>query len=244
MIRQLEELSLGAWPALQTILHDGWILRLANGYTRRSNSVSPLYPGSLPVEDRIDFCERLYREHKQPAIFKLTDAVEPHDLDARLASRGYAKEAPTIVMTAPLAFSDHSPSPRIGEFHTCANEWLSAYTTLNSVPQQHQPTLARIISTIPFPLCCATLMQDNLPLSCGMAVLQQHHVGLFDIVTHPAHRQKGLATELLHHLLDWSASKGATRAYLQVFSTNTPAQTLYRKLGFAPSHPYWYRIKP
>jgi|LGOV01.1.fsa_nt_gb hypothetical protein len=33
MIRFIEELSMSAWPALQTHLYDGWVLRISKGYT-------------------------------------------------------------------------------------------------------------------------------------------------------------------------------------------------------------------
>ena len=42
MIRTLEELSMNALPALQTMLYGGWVLRFANGYTRRANSINPI----------------------------------------------------------------------------------------------------------------------------------------------------------------------------------------------------------
>jgi hypothetical protein len=29
----IEELTMNAWPSLQTILLDGWIIRMAGGYT-------------------------------------------------------------------------------------------------------------------------------------------------------------------------------------------------------------------
>ena len=41
-IQTIEELSLNALPCLQQILDDGWVLRLAEGYTKRANSVTPL----------------------------------------------------------------------------------------------------------------------------------------------------------------------------------------------------------
>jgi hypothetical protein len=45
---------------LQTVLYDGWLLNFANGYTRRANSVQTLYPSTLDLEEKIDYCEALY----------------------------------------------------------------------------------------------------------------------------------------------------------------------------------------
>ena len=47
LIRYLEELSLNALPSLENIFLDGWVVRFANGYTKRANSVNPLY--ALPT---------------------------------------------------------------------------------------------------------------------------------------------------------------------------------------------------
>jgi hypothetical protein len=46
-VRQFEELTINTWPSLQTCCYDGWILRFARGYTRRANSVYPLYDSSI-----------------------------------------------------------------------------------------------------------------------------------------------------------------------------------------------------
>lgn len=46
--------------SLQTLLYDGWILRSANGYTRRANSINPIYPPEINVNDKIEYCSKLY----------------------------------------------------------------------------------------------------------------------------------------------------------------------------------------
>ena len=60
--RRIEEVSLNSWPALQQILFDGWILRFSEGYTKRANSVNPLFASSMDVGEKVDTCERLYVE--------------------------------------------------------------------------------------------------------------------------------------------------------------------------------------
>jgi N-acetylglutamate synthase len=85
MIATIEELSLNAWPSLQTMLYDGWVIRSANGYTKRANSVNPLYASNIDIEEKLPFCERLYREKSLSTVFKLTPTVHPYDLDDKLA---------------------------------------------------------------------------------------------------------------------------------------------------------------
>src|SRR5437868_6694718 len=55
--RVIEELTLNAWPPLQSMLYDGWLLGFSHGYTRRANSVQSLYPSSLPLDEKIAICE-------------------------------------------------------------------------------------------------------------------------------------------------------------------------------------------
>ncbi len=61
MIRFIEELSLSALPALETIYLDGWVLRFADNYTRRANSINPLYPGTRTLDENLREAEALYR---------------------------------------------------------------------------------------------------------------------------------------------------------------------------------------
>ena len=80
-------------------------------------------------------------------------------------------------------------------------------------------------------------------MACGLAVMQDGYVGLFDIVTDQDYRRKGIGESIVIHLLRYAADRGASEAYLQVLADNTPAMMLYDKLGFKEKYKQWYRIK-
>src|ERR1041385_4991873 len=88
-IRFVEELSMTALPALQTVYYDGWVLRFADGFTRRANSVNPVYDSTLSLEKKLKYCEHLFSEHKLPTVFKLTPMSYPVDLDRVLEFHHY-----------------------------------------------------------------------------------------------------------------------------------------------------------
>ncbi len=104
-LRALEEAALNAWPALQQILVDGWLVRFANGYTKRANSVNPLYESTQPVEAKIECCLALFQAQKLPPVFRLTPLAQPDDLDDRLARLGFSEQSRTSVQTLDLAAS-------------------------------------------------------------------------------------------------------------------------------------------
>jgi len=66
----------------------------------------------------------------------------------------------------------------------------------------------------------------------------------FDMVTAESARGRGLATLVVHELLTWAWSHGASHAYLQVNDDNAPALAVYRKFGFATAYTYHYRARP
>ena len=103
MIRHIEELALNAWPALQTLLLDGWVVRFANGYTRRANSVNPLYPSEQDTDAKLRACEQLYRERGLKVVFKMTAASQPDGLDALLAAQEYEIAAPAVCYPPPCS---------------------------------------------------------------------------------------------------------------------------------------------
>jgi N-acetylglutamate synthase len=241
-IRSIEELSFNAWPALQSMYYDGWLLRFANEYTRRSNSVNPTYPSVIDPIEKIAYCEQIYRKRKQDVVFKITPACYPPNLDAVLANCGYVQEATTSVRTLTL---EDLEQPTV-ETVTCLNEptsaWLDGFCTLNTL-HNHRSTMEQILKAIVPERCFIALYQQNEIVAVGLAVHDGEYVGLFDIVTAAHWRNRGFGKQVLLHLLNWAKENGAQHAYLQVMTNNQPALSLYSKVGFQEIYQYWYRVK-
>ncbi len=234
---------MNAWPALHTFLYDGWVVRIANGYTRRANSVNPIYPSTIEAHRKITFCRRLYASHGLRTIFKLTREVYPLDLDSVLNRGGYEIEAETLVQTVALQkfnITDYGPV-RIVTF--VDEKWIDAFFELTKAPVEHKPTLRAMLRNIVTPKCLAYIKFRGAIIACGLGVFEQERIGLFDIVVHPKFRGKGYARQIVSGILLWAKKEGANEAYLQVMAENKAAIALYSKLGFIELYRYWYRVK-
>jgi len=242
-IRAIEELTLNAWPAPQTVLYDGWILRFASGYTRRANSINPLYPSAIELAEKIAACERIYRDRGLKVIFKLTATSQPVGLDDVLAAAGYAFDALTSVQL--LDLRDWAPprDPSIELTTGVTEEWFAAFCRMSSLAPEHRPAAQQILHAIVPAAGFALVRQDRETVACGFAVAQEGGVGFFDVVTDGRHRRRGYGQQLMAGLLNWGKKQGAHTAYLQVMVNNAAALGLYDKLGFRECYRYWYRVK-
>lgn len=242
--RRIEEAALNSWPALQQMHYDGWLLRFARGYTKRANSITPLYPSLLPLNEKIDVCENFYKEKRLPTIFRLPSFLEAvPELDQLLERRGYLHMSRTLVLTTELAPEVETQDPDSALSKVSLTTWLSIFSQLSKSPiekhQPHQEILERIVSKPLF----AVLRIDRMPVACGLGVLENNIFGMFDIITAPEQRKKGYGTRLVRGMLDWARQQSATHVYLQVVATNQDALGVYKHLGFQELYHYWYRTR-
>jgi len=244
MITKLEELSLNAWASHQTVLYDGWVLRFANGYTKRANSINPLYASSLDLAEKMLFCENTYRKKNLPVVFKITPAVHPTNLDESLAVNGYLKDSPTSVQLLALGTANLQMTQALEVREDLTPEWLDGFCRMNAVSAANKETLRQILLNIVPRHCFVSLRSAGEVLACGLGVVQSGYIGLFDIVTDGAFRRRGFARQVVRSILAWGQQNQARTAYLQVMLNNTPALHLYSSFGFRESYQYWYRIKP
>ncbi|MBN1906694.1 MAG: GNAT family N-acetyltransferase [Deltaproteobacteria bacterium] len=101
----------------------------------------------------------------------------------------------------------------------------------------------KIINKIKERHILASLSENNRIISCGLGVLSDGLFGLFDIVTHLKHRNKGYGYKLINGMLHWALENGASSSYLQVIAENTPAIGLYKKLDYEIAYGYHYKIQ-
>ncbi len=234
---------MNAWPSKQTILYDGWILRFAGGITRRANSINPIFESNIQVDEKIKHCENLYLSRDLPTIFKMTSDTFPSDLDKILVSKGYERDADTSVQTmASIGFNTlDTKSIKITERFD--DKWLERFIKFNNYEKSKTIGLKNIVEHIAFKKCYLDLIVDGQAIGCGLGVLEDTFIGIFDIVVDQAFRKKGYGKGIVESIMHWGYENGATIAYLQVMLNNPPALRLYEKIGFKEIYKYWYRIK-
>ena len=174
MIQIIEEIFLKAWPSLQQILYDGWILRFANSYTKRAHSVNPVYLSNQDVHEKIERCERIYVEKNLKPIFRITPLAHPKNLDELLANAGYEKKDVSSVQVLKLGSFQPQATNDIRLEAEFSQDWLDSVIQLGSVTIDSQEALAGILRNIASKKCLAVLMKENQVVSCGLGVLENH----------------------------------------------------------------------
>jgi ribosomal protein S18 acetylase RimI-like enzyme len=244
VIKRFEEISMNAWPALETMLYDGWVLRFANGHTRRANSVNPVYASTIDLSEKISYCEEVYTKKDLRTIFKMTEDVFPPDLDSVLETKGYAREAETSVQILKLDSFNPAAGGRVKINDRVDDSWLDAFFRMSGADVSHRNTLSRMLEKGLADRCFARIYNSGSIVACGVGVREENTVGLFDIIVEDRLRGRGLGRAVTEGILTWARNAGAETSYLQVMVDNSIALALYRKLGFKEIYRYWYRVAP
>jgi GNAT superfamily N-acetyltransferase len=240
----IERASLRAWPAVQEHMLDGWLLRFSEGYTRRANCATAYISNPSALGPQITACETLFREHALPCIFRLASPWPQPALDHELARRGYVVSDLTRVLALRLPggeadFQSHSVS-----FMGDLTQWLHVYYGVSQASPANRTAHERILDQVGGRLVLARVSSGESPAACGLGVVDEEFVGLFDIVVRTDVRRQGFGFAVLSALLREARMRGARRAYLQVTDANAAARRLYGQFGFREVYHYWYRQRP
>jgi ribosomal protein S18 acetylase RimI-like enzyme len=239
-----EEAGLNAWPALQEIHYDGWLIRLGEGGTRRTNSVNVIGPSARALDEKIAHCEAVYAAHKKPSYFRIRSNAPP-ELEQALDARGYISEADTLTIYMDYGATPppRSVAPEVELLTAPTQEWLDAHTTLSDLPEDEGAILNKMARKIAVPAAFGAVRDDGGKIA-SLAYCAVHHglATLNWVVTGPQYRRQGLSRTVLAKLLRWSQMQGADGCCLQVLSDNHSAIALYQSFGFtAELYRYHYR---
>lgn len=235
----LEERAFNAWPALETVIMGGWVLRFADGYTKRANSVNALAP-IIGVGQIRAIAAPIYAARGQRLVFRLSPLAGP-EADTELERAGFMHVDETIVMTAALE-SGAPADPEVAIERSLQDAWSHAFAAANTVPARHRVAHDRMLASLRLPSAFASLQRDGRQVCWGLGVVERGMIGLFDVVTAAEVRRQGAARRLVVALMAWGQTQGATSAYLQVVAGNSAAILLYESLGFREAYRYHYRI--
>jgi ribosomal protein S18 acetylase RimI-like enzyme len=241
--RRLEEIALNASGAFKSLVYDGWLLGYRRGRSKRLRCVNPIYPSSIELERKLDYCIEFYRDLGLPAVFRLLPFSQPPELDRFLDAQGWSVFDRTLMQVADASTWPHTEA-------TAAVEWvdLPAWVEMTSplVDLGEEATAEAIERARSYPLAQtgAIVRQDAELAACGMARFEGDFAGIFAVKTADRHRGRGFARSIVAALLTECRRRRVARAYLQVTADNGAAIELYRRFGFATVHEYWYRARP
>lgn len=265
-IKLIEEISLNAWPSHKIELYDGWLIRFSHNYTHRTNSVTQVGSSLLPIEEKISYCENIYKNYHTPSIFKISPLIDP-EFDTLLEQRGYEIQHTTENMTMDFStFQPYEPIAAEYEYYgrnsglpsflvyqediivqlrdRITDEWLHSLFRLNGTTN---PTLRRIVPSmfkaIPKETIVASIEIDGHMVASGLGIMDRGHVGLYAIYVDVSCRRKGFGRAICSAILSEAQKKHAEHAYLQVVKGNVHAKHLYQSLGFQDLYTYWFRVK-
>lgn len=239
----LEEVAALGWPAPDSTWLGRWLLRAAQGWTGRANSVLPLGDPGAPVGEAVEVVQRWYAERDLPARFQIpvpgAAAVEDH-----LAGVGYDTDTFTVVQAATLAEVSRRTAgsrdlPPVALDPTPSENWLATYHYRGGGAL---PPVARQVMTAARRPVFASVQEDGTTVAIARAVVDEGWLGVTAVEVTGPHRRRGLGTHVMAALAAWGAANGARDCYLQVMADNAVALAFYDRLGYTTHHHYHYRI--
>lgn len=243
----IEEVCLNAWPALQEVHYDGWLVRFAGGMTNRTNSANAVRRGVLPIRDKVAHCEALYRAQGRRPIFRVLSTVD-EGLDGVLDQRGYRRIEDTLTLYADYA-REQPPAPALPVELTQMPpppEWIEARRRFQGLDAAAGATLEKILGVLAIPAIFGAVRgPDGQIVSIAKGAVHHGIVCLNLVATDRDVQRRGYSRSCVSGVLHWALrDHRVTGACLQVLASNAPAIALYRQLGFthdAYRYHYWVR---
>lgn len=241
-IAGIEKAAALAMPALETQPLGQWLMRAAQGYTGRANSVLPLGDPGMPLSKALESIVDFYRSRELapqidvplPIGRPVARAIEDHGWIPVITSIVMTMDLPDLLAATPsVPAFDLSPTP--------SPDMLAMISgRRGTLP----PAALHVLTQVP-KITFAGYAEAGTLLAMARGTVTLGWLGLFHIETAPSARRRGLARAAVGALARWASSLDARRAYLQVAEENSAAIALYHSIGFTRHHTYTrYTLPP
>ena len=237
---RIEETCWNAFPALRQVLFGDWLIRFADGLSRRANSVNPLRADAAGIAAAIAAAEALYPALGLPAIFRIPSIADPA-IVSELSARGYTSEGESCVLYAAIDAVAATADPAVQLLPAPDPRWLDAMSLLQNHRPDQREIYRRIVGAIAIPARFALLVIDGEAAALAYGALHDGLLCYESVITSPRRRRQGLSRRVVASLAAWARGEGATGLCLQVEAANAPARALYAGVGFTELYRYHYR---
>ena len=260
---QLQRVASQGWPAPVSEPLGSWLLRAADGFTGRANSVSVHGDPGLPLTSALHQVEQFYAGQGLPARAQV---VQDTAWDAAFATAGWrptggagpgAPHAGAMVLTATLADARaRRPSLEPVPVHVELSwPWLQRYsrtaaliragsdlTAARAVLGGERALAGGLIDAVGFAQLDAA--PGGPAAAVGRMVVTGAWAGMACVEVDSERRGAGLARRVVQTLLAWAQAQGARWCYLQMLPDNSAAHALYASYGFRHHSSYRYLSPP
>ncbi len=240
LLLRIEKAGVHAWPALEAEPLEGWLWRYSDGGSQRANSVSTLSFTGRDAEAAIDEAERRYAARGNAAMFQISEASAPADLDARLDARGYRIIDPCITLVREIE-RDAASLDGVEYLTTATPEWFACYASV--VTPERRRVAPSILARIPAGRTFCAVRRDRRIVATALGVMLDDVLIAECVATLAESRGKGAASAVMRGLSCWGSAQGCKFSALQVLANNVPAQALYANLGYKEIGRYHLRVK-
>jgi N-acetylglutamate synthase len=232
IVHALEERLVNVWPSVETLIMDGWVIRLANGYTSRANSASPMVQGVGMTPHLLDEIERIYATAGLPSCVRVTPVCDPA-VEGMLLARGYRVKDRSRIMLLDLApFSGMAPDPRVSVERSPSPRWIDGVCAHQAPEKRNADHLGQIVRRIRVPAGFAVLNVEATDVGFAMSSIDRGYAEIGSVIISREMRGRGLGRIITEALYRFAAGEGAHHAFLQVDSANAAAMKLYAGQGF------------
>ena len=223
------------WPPENVTRIGPWRIRDGGAGGQRVSSTTAEAP---VIESDIALAEDAMLRLNQSRIFQ----IRPGDdqLEALLELHGYRTKDPVVVHMARTLALAAAPLPRASVFEIYPPlQIMAELWTAGGIG----PERLAVMERVRIPKTSLLVRCGDCP--AGVAFVAAHHrtAVIHAIHVTPAHRRKGVGTNILRAAARWARGRGATQLALAATRANTDASALYASNGMKILAKYHYRTK-